>query len=123
MQKTFWEMIKMSKFSSLSWYAKLSIIAGVLTSIGTIAAFTGLSIPRVVWADDFQQFQKEYYIDKLDMVKKDLRQVKMQEYRLQQTSQPIPEFIIEEKMELEDTVKTLEKKVDKIEQAEHALDE
>ena len=112
----------MEKFSQLTWYNKLAVIAGVLTSMGTLLAYMGLSFPTPVWAEEFQRFQKEYYIDKLGMIKEDLRDVKMEEYKLRQASQPVPEFIIEEKMILEDKVEELEKKVDKIEQTEHVIE-
>lgn len=113
----------MEKFKVLPWYQKIAVIAATLTSMSVILAYAGLSFPQVVWAEEFRQFQKEYYVDKLEVIKKDLRQVKMDEYRLQQKSEPIPEFIIEEKMELEDALKVMEKRVDNIEQKEHAVEE
>lgn len=104
------------KFKNMTWYNKVMVVAGTITAVGTIIAALGLGIPKVVWADEFYSFQHEIYTKELNSLKKDLRAIKIQEYQITQEMQPVPEFIVQEKLELEDEIKEVEQKIEKIEQ-------
>lgn len=103
-------------FKTFSVTEKIVTIATVMTSLAAILGYIGLSLPRPVWAGEFLSLKHEIYTNRLDDIKDELRDIKIQEYQLQQTSVPVPSFIIEEKLKLEDDVKVLENKIDKIEE-------
>lgn len=68
-----------------------------------------------MWAEDFNALKLDVYRERLQSNKKELRSIKIQEYQIIQARQPVPGFIIQEKLELEDKVKELETAVNKIE--------
>jgi hypothetical protein len=95
---------------------KLVSYAAVVTAVGALLGYAGLSLPTPVWAEDFNALKGEVYKDQLLRTRKELRGIKMEEYQLSQKREPVPPFLVEEKLELEDQVKDLEAKVERLEE-------
>jgi hypothetical protein len=95
---------------------KIVALAAVVTSTAALLGYVGLSVPRPVWAGEFNALKWELYQDQLSRARKDLRGVKIEEYKLSQKREPVPSFLVEEKLELEDEVKDLEIKVERLEE-------
>ena len=90
-------------------------VAATIAAISIIVGTVGLTLPKPAWSHQLLALKEDVYIDRYERVKKDLRQIKLEEYRHQQIEEtPPPEFLIEEKLELEDEVRDLEKKLESI---------
>lgn len=96
-------------------HKQIVLVAGILTSTTVIFGYIGLSLPTPVWAEEFNALKLDVYKEILQSNKKELRSIKIQEYQIIQAHQPVPEFLIQEKLELEDKVKELESVVNRLE--------
>lgn len=93
---------------------RIILVSTLLTALSVTISYLGLSFPKPVFASQLIALEEDIYTDRLERTQKELRQYKIEEFRMQQSDQPVPEFIKVEQLELEDKIKDLEKKLDEI---------
>ena len=86
-------------------------IAGALSAIIALTVTLGF---KPVFASEFYEFQAEYYSDELDDAEDDLRQIKIELWRLEQGGE-VPPFMIDEKLELEDEIDRIKRDLEQAE--------
>ena len=83
--------------------------AGSISAILGLFVFMGF-VP--VWADEFQQHTQEFNGYRLEQCQDQLRDIKIKLYYLQDEGKTPPQFLLDEKLILEDKIKDLEREIE-----------
>lgn len=90
------------------------------TAIGLVVSamtYLGLTMPRPVWADEFNEFKVETYTKQLKSYKSDLIDLEVRIWQAEQDKTSLPPSIKQKQLQLQDEIKDLESKLSKLEKS------